>query len=651
MIIDVARRTGVAAATLIAVVSLSPGPAAAVEPGNPTGATTQWTQTWSDEFRDPAGSGPSPAKWGHDVGEIGWPDGEQEFYTDAVANAYQDGENLTIDAHTGDVPAGTKCRTAGEQPRTVDCTHTSARLVTHSTFRQKYGRFEARIKVPAADGYFPAFWAQGRETSSWPANGEIDWMEVMAPGQRDVHFSPIGKALPGCTLHQNKGAWGLMPEASTFTPSAEPLSTGYHVYSGDWFADHISFAVDGHTYATVYRQDVLAAGCQWPFDQEFFLLLNLAVGGASGTPAVDRATMSVDYVRVFTPAVAAGTITDRVFGLGATGGNCLAAASTPANGVAVKTNLCAPGALNQVTVTGGLLMIGGRCLDVQSSGLVPGTPVQMYNCNGTGAQQWRIESNSSLVNPQSGLCLSAQNKNKLVVDHCTNDKHTYEAWSPPAPRQVSATWPVDEKAGTALRDTTGAHTLTCTGGTSWAVDGAHLNGQYQACSAADPIITTTSAYTVAAWVRPNTAPGSVDWAVAGVDGTNVSAFYLEYNHLSGTWAMNLPGTDATTAVFRSTTGGPAPKAGDWTLLTGRVEPATGAVTLFVDGLPKTSMTVPTSSFWKAEGKLSLGRGRWARADATFFPGRIGAARTWNHAAEDADILAFYNATKSRYETA
>lgn len=179
--------------------------------------------------------------------------------------------------------------------------YSSARLQTFGKFDFTYGRIDARIKVPAGAGLWPAFWALGDDAYSagdWPASGEIDVMELLDAQPQVVYgtiHGPIGASADG---YQVQGTYR----------SSSSLADGYHVYSALWGPSSISFQVDGHTYRTVRTAD-LPAGASWPFRHPFFLVLNLAVGGSWGGPPTAStpwpARMLVDWVSVSRLAAAA----------------------------------------------------------------------------------------------------------------------------------------------------------------------------------------------------------------------------------------------------------------------------------------------------------------------------------------------------------
>ncbi len=255
--------------------------------GSGTSAATKpaaWTLVWSDEFNTANGSLPDPTKWTYDVGGNGWGNNELEYYTNRAVNASIQNGNLAITAlketYTG--------------PDNVTRNYTSARLKTQGLFNQTQGRFEARIKLPAGQGMWPAFWMLGNNIDAvgWPACGEIDIMENIGKEPSIVHGSAHG---PGYT-----GGTGVGSQYSL--PSGQPLSADYHIYAVEWETNVIRFYLDSTLYETITPAS-LPSGSPWVFDHPFFLLLNVAVGGDwPGSPdstTVFPQTMLVDYVRVY----------------------------------------------------------------------------------------------------------------------------------------------------------------------------------------------------------------------------------------------------------------------------------------------------------------------------------------------------------------
>jgi beta-glucanase (GH16 family) len=169
-------------------------------------------------------------------------------------------------------------------------TYTSSRLTTKDKHQFKYGRIEARAKLPVGSGIWPAFWMLGANISQvgWPKSGEIDIMEYIG---REPHTIFT-------TLHTtaNHGA-----DASSKKVEVKNIEDGFHVYAAEWDKDKINFFVDDQLVHTFEPQNKTPEN--WPFDQPFFIILNVAVGGDFGGPGVDDTIFPqeyvVDYVRVY----------------------------------------------------------------------------------------------------------------------------------------------------------------------------------------------------------------------------------------------------------------------------------------------------------------------------------------------------------------
>lgn len=250
------------------------------------GAPAQgWRLIWSDEFNGPSGADADPSRWSHDVGGGGWGNGELQYYTAGNRNASQQSGALVIEARREN-PAGSSCWYGA-------CQYSSARLISAGKFTAQYGRFEARIKIPGGQGIWPAFWMLGANigAAGWPTCGEIDIMENIGREPSRNHGSLHG---PGYSGGSPLTGWYDQPGAR--------LGDDFHVYAAEWEASAVRFYVDGHLYQTRTPRD-LPAGARWVYDHPFFLLLNVAVGGAwpgspdGGTPLPQR--MLVDYVRVY----------------------------------------------------------------------------------------------------------------------------------------------------------------------------------------------------------------------------------------------------------------------------------------------------------------------------------------------------------------
>ena len=248
-----------------------------------------WHLTWSDEFNAPNGTSPDPAKWNIVTGGNGFGNNEQETYTTRPANIQQRDGNLVITARKEDLIG----------PDGAARNYTSARINTQNHFTQKYGRFEARIKLPTGKGIWPAFWLLGNdhETNPWPDCGEIDILEAI--GARDTIYS---------TLHGPGYSGRQGPTQKFVLPPGQQVDTAFHLYAVEWSPNDIKFFLDDHLIVERTPAD-LPPDTRWVYDHPFYLILNLAVGGHwPGYP--DKTTtfpqqMLVDYVRVYSREPAA----------------------------------------------------------------------------------------------------------------------------------------------------------------------------------------------------------------------------------------------------------------------------------------------------------------------------------------------------------
>jgi beta-glucanase (GH16 family) len=243
----------------------------------------QWKLSWSDEFNGVSGSAPDPAKWSYDMGGNN-ANNELESYTSRPANVQQKNGDLIITARRENFTGADG----------IARQYTSARIRTKGLFSQTYGRFEARIKLPLGKGIWPAFWMLGDNIDAvdWPKCGEIDIFENI--GEPSISYSTLHG--PGYS-----GAHGISKKYSL--PAGEAVNTGFHLYAVEWTPNDIKFFLDDKLVAERTPAD-LPAGTTWVYDHPFFIILNVAVGGAwPGNP--DATTkfpqrMLVDYVRVYT---------------------------------------------------------------------------------------------------------------------------------------------------------------------------------------------------------------------------------------------------------------------------------------------------------------------------------------------------------------
>jgi beta-glucanase (GH16 family) len=246
-------------------------PATGDDAGIPT-VVDGYTLVWSDEFNGADGTPPNPANWTHETGGNNAND-ELEVYSDSLTNSQQSGGNLVITATTD-----------GQG------NYTSARINTAGKVTWTYGRFEARAQMPYGQGMWPAIWMLGSDidTVSWPQCGETDFMETIGTDVGNNHGS----------LHSPN--WD--PTAVYPLPNGALYSDAFHVFAVEWDPGEIRFYVDGALYET--QDESNAPNGSWVFDnQDFFLIINLAVGGDwPGSPdgtTVWPQKFLVDYVRVY----------------------------------------------------------------------------------------------------------------------------------------------------------------------------------------------------------------------------------------------------------------------------------------------------------------------------------------------------------------
>ena len=258
------------------------------------------TLVWEDNFDTPGAV--NPTNWHHQtqviVPGVGWANNEEQHYTNRTDNSFVDNSgNLNIVAIKEPWP---------DQGLTKQ--YTSARL--NSKFAFTYGRVDVRAKLPSDNGTWPAIWTLGKNiyepgtfwhsdygTTSWPGCGEIDIMEHGLGALNHVSSALHTPSSSGATVN-------------TSGVNVSDVNANYHIYSMNWSPNQITFLVDGVGFYTYNPSD--KNDSTWPFYEDQFILLNLAMGGISG--AIDsnftQATMIVDYVRVYQEVVLSSTAKD-----------------------------------------------------------------------------------------------------------------------------------------------------------------------------------------------------------------------------------------------------------------------------------------------------------------------------------------------------
>ncbi|MEV0128587.1 ricin-type beta-trefoil lectin domain protein [Dactylosporangium sp. NPDC050688] len=383
---------GAGAAVLIAATLAALPQAGASVPPTPAG----WTQIFADDFNGTGGTGVNTANWLYDIGHgypggaSNWGTGEIEYMTNSTQNVYLDGGgNLAIKP----IRDGAGNWTSGriETQRTNIAAPAGGKL-----------RVEARIQQPNVNtangaGYWPAFWmlgaaARGTGATGWPGIGEIDILENIN-GRPSVFAALHCGTNPGGPCNETTGI-------GSGERACSGCNSGFHTYAVEQdrstSPEQIRWYLDGNNFFTINANQVDATTWNNATHHGFFIILNVAIGG--GFPAafgggpyastVSGVPMLVDYVAAYTAGGGGGGTTP-----------------PPTTGKAVKGP-------------------GGLCLDVRSSNSANGTPVQLWTCNGTGAQQWTyVEAGSTLR--AFGKCLdipggSTANGAKVQIWDCNS---------------------------------------------------------------------------------------------------------------------------------------------------------------------------------------------------------------------------------------
>jgi beta-glucanase (GH16 family) len=246
----------------------------------------KWVLNWNDEFNGANGTGVSSDKWVYELGNGngGWGNNELEYYTDSTNNVYQKDGNLVIkalqDKETGQI--------------------TSGRITTQGKFSTTYGKLEARMKLPVGTGLWPAFWMMPEKDiyGGWAASGELDIMENKGRLPGEVYG----------TLHYG-GSWpNNKYTGGTYSFPQGQSTAEFHTYSVEWEPGEIRWYVDGKLYQTQNNWYTNSSNGEKfsypaPFDQNFFVILNLAFGGNFDGGKQDLSVipgeMIVDYVRAY----------------------------------------------------------------------------------------------------------------------------------------------------------------------------------------------------------------------------------------------------------------------------------------------------------------------------------------------------------------
>lgn len=230
----------------------------------------------SEEFN--TDGAPDPSMWSFNIGtgSNGWGNSELQYYTDRPQNIKVENGVLKITAR---------------REQYMGSSYTSARIISKVKYEKKYGRIEARIKLPRGKGLWPAFWMLGAnsDTEIWPQCGEIDIMEYLGNSPTKIFGTVHG---PGYS--------GGESISKNFYLSNSRFDTDFHIFGIEWDENRVNFYVDDFLYHSVTPEDVPG---EWVFNQPFYLILNVAVGGnLPGSPNSETPfpqEMLVDYIRVY----------------------------------------------------------------------------------------------------------------------------------------------------------------------------------------------------------------------------------------------------------------------------------------------------------------------------------------------------------------
>ncbi|WP_391091685.1 family 16 glycosylhydrolase [Vibrio sp. NH-UV-68] len=282
---------------------------------------SKWQLVWHDEFE---GRDIDADKWTHEVNCWGGGNAEQQCYVDDSANSFVSNGKLVIRLLKGETTGPDQVEGSdGYGQTTTTLPYSSARLRTMNKADWKYGRFEVRAKLPQGQGTWPAIWMLPTDWvyGGWAASGEIDIMEAVNLGtayQEGDEVKPENRVHG--TLHYGK-SWPnnvYSGEAYDFSDSKSGPTAKFHTYAIEWEKGEIRWYVDDVHYATQtsegwwsHYQDEqgnwISGSGDAPYNQDFHLILNLAMGGNWPTSvndggidsSIEQAEMQIDYVRVY----------------------------------------------------------------------------------------------------------------------------------------------------------------------------------------------------------------------------------------------------------------------------------------------------------------------------------------------------------------
>ncbi|MCL2774380.1 MAG: glycoside hydrolase family 16 protein [Oscillospiraceae bacterium] len=238
----------------------------------------EYKLVWSDEFD---GGGIDLSKWDYETGGHGWGNNEKQYYTKNAGNVFVGDGKLHLVAKKEDYDKNN---------------YTSGKISTYGKASWKYCYVEASAKVPRGLGTWPAIWMLSdsiRQGTGWPLCGEIDILEHVGADEGTVHAS-LHSALYNHSINTQQH----------YAENMGNLWDGFHTYAIEWTEDYVDFLFDGKSYVKYIKgengRDTSDKG--WPFNKNFYIILNLAAGGSFGGEIDDASlpwTFEVDYVRVY----------------------------------------------------------------------------------------------------------------------------------------------------------------------------------------------------------------------------------------------------------------------------------------------------------------------------------------------------------------
>jgi beta-glucanase (GH16 family) len=246
--------------------------------------TRKYAEIWSEEFNGAAGAPANPAVWvpqngdGVAFGNRGWGNNERQWYDDKISSTDGKGSFVLNATKTG---AGiNNCYYK------APCEWLATKLVTKDKVGFKYGRIEARIKGPVGAGTWGAFWLLGAniDDRGWPGCGEIDVTELLG-------------RLPNTNLGYTHGPLSGGGGRGDKVEMTKSHSSEFHTYAVDWLPDQIRYYLDGVPFVTVDKTDN-----DWVYDHEFYIIINLAMGGNLGgeiAANLKETSMAFDYIKVY----------------------------------------------------------------------------------------------------------------------------------------------------------------------------------------------------------------------------------------------------------------------------------------------------------------------------------------------------------------